>query len=113
MTYKTARLTLRFVYASLQLGGACAQHDAATSDASAPQAEADASADEVEPARDATLSPADAALASDAATEATTRPCLQLEAGLPDDLFCTGLYVGRDPAQIAADALPYVPGAVL
>jgi hypothetical protein len=29
---------------------------------------------------------------------------------LPDDVFCTGLYQGRDSTKYAPDALPYTPG---
>ena len=33
--------------------------------------------------------------------------------GLPDDVFCTGLYLNRDASQIADDVMPYTPGVTL
>lgn len=36
--------------------------------------------------------------------------CLEPDAGLPSDVFCTGLYVGQDPTQHASSAMPYTPG---
>ncbi len=38
-------------------------------------------------------------------------PCDIPATGLPDDLFCTGLYAHRDRATIASDVMPYTPGA--
>ncbi|MEY4515073.1 MAG: hypothetical protein RLZZ450_7195 [Pseudomonadota bacterium] len=37
-------------------------------------------------------------------------PCVEPEAGLPSDVFCTGLYKGRDPKTHADEAKPYTPG---
>lgn len=39
--------------------------------------------------------------------------CVNLPPGLPADVYCTGLYLHRDPARIAPDALPYTPGVTL
>lgn len=33
--------------------------------------------------------------------------------GLPDDVFCTGLYKDRDPTKFADDVMPYTPGVTL
>ena len=40
-------------------------------------------------------------------------PCVQPDTGLPDDMFCTGLYRGRAATQYAADVQPYTPGVTL
>jgi hypothetical protein len=38
-------------------------------------------------------------------------PCLDpADGGLPDDVFCIGLYKGRDSTKYSADAVPYTPG---
>jgi hypothetical protein len=37
-------------------------------------------------------------------------PCVEPEAGLPSDVFCTGLYKGRDPKLHVNEARPYAPG---
>ena len=47
------------------------------------------------------------------ATDADGIACEIPAQGLPDDVFCTGLYENRDPGQIAADVMPYKPGVVL
>lgn len=39
--------------------------------------------------------------------------CVIPDQGLPDDVFCTGLYRSRDPSQIADDVMPYKPGVTL
>lgn len=39
--------------------------------------------------------------------------CVFPDSGLPDDVFCTGLYVGRDASQYADDVMPYKPGVTL
>ena len=39
--------------------------------------------------------------------------CVVPDTGLPTDVFCTGLYLNQDPAQIATDAMPYTPGVIL
>jgi len=36
--------------------------------------------------------------------------CVEPEAGLPSDVFCTGLYKGRDPKQHQDLAMAYTPG---
>ncbi|MEY4509743.1 MAG: hypothetical protein RLZZ450_1865, partial [Pseudomonadota bacterium] len=41
---------------------------------------------------------------------AATPDCVEPEAGLPSDVFCTGLYKGRDSTQHADDAMAYTPG---
>ena len=45
------------------------------------------------------------------AEDAGAEPCDEPEAGLPEDVFCTGLYEGRDSSKIASTAPPYTPGA--
>lgn len=40
-------------------------------------------------------------------------PCDEPDAGLPDDVFCTGLYLHRDPTRYQASAAPYTPGVTL
>ena len=39
--------------------------------------------------------------------------CVIPDQGLPDDVFCTGLYVNRDATQISADVMAYTPGVTL
>ena len=39
--------------------------------------------------------------------------CGEQDTGLPADVFCTGLYQGRDPTKYRADVTPYTPGVVL
>ena len=39
--------------------------------------------------------------------------CVQPDTGLPTDVFCTGLYEGRDPTKHAPGVLAYTPGARL
>jgi len=39
--------------------------------------------------------------------------CVYPDAGLPDDVFCTGLYLQRDPTRYSADVMPYTPGVTL
>ena len=39
--------------------------------------------------------------------------CVEPDAGLPDDVVCTGLHVNQDPNAYRADVLPYTPGVVL
>lgn len=39
--------------------------------------------------------------------------CTEATAGVPADLSCTGLFLEGDPAKIAPNARPYVPGVVL
>lgn len=40
-------------------------------------------------------------------------PCVEPDAGLPSDVFCIGLYAGRDATQYQPDAVPYKPGLTL
>jgi hypothetical protein len=62
-----------------------------------------------EPARDA----AAPATALDAGSDAAVPGCELPADGLPSDVFCTGLYVDRDPTRHASDARPYTPGVTL
>ncbi len=39
--------------------------------------------------------------------------CVLPDQGLPDDVFCTGLYMGRDATRHADDVMPYTPGVTL
>ena len=39
--------------------------------------------------------------------------CVTPDTGLPTDVFCTGLYVNRDPAQVVSRVMPYTPGVTL
>lgn len=39
--------------------------------------------------------------------------CEVPEQGLPDDVFCTGLYVAHDVTRYADDVMPYTPGVTL
>lgn len=39
--------------------------------------------------------------------------CSMPSAGLPADVFCTGLYLNRDPSKTSPDVMPYTPGVVL
>jgi hypothetical protein len=50
---------------------------------------------------------------ADAAEPMTYPPCIEPDAGLPSDVFCTGLYVEHDQHRHAAEALPYTPGVLL
>src|SRR5438552_2107607 len=36
--------------------------------------------------------------------------CVEPASGAPTDVFCTGLYLDRDPSRHAQDVLPYQPG---
>jgi hypothetical protein len=49
----------------------------------------------------------------DAGEEVPEPPCEELDSGLPTDVFCTGLYLKRDPTQHAPSAAPYTPGVTL
>jgi hypothetical protein len=40
-------------------------------------------------------------------------PCEEPEAGLPEDVFCTGLYLRHDAQKHAPSAIPYKPGVTL
>lgn len=48
-----------------------------------------------------------------AAATAQTAPCVEPASGLPDDVFCTGLYRDRSPLQFAPSVRPYTPGVTL
>jgi hypothetical protein len=48
----------------------------------------------------------------DADAEAGVESCTAPPDGLPDDLFCTGLYVNRDPSRLSPCVMPYTPGVV-
>src|SRR5262249_25255665 len=39
--------------------------------------------------------------------------CVEPATGLPDDLFCTGLYADRATKSLSARVMPYTPGVVL
>ena len=55
-----------------------------------------------------------AACASHESSPTATAPlCVEPAAGLPTDVFCTGLYTGSDPTKLAVDAMPYAPGVTL
>ena len=43
----------------------------------------------------------------------TLADCPVPPTGLPTDLYCTGLYAARAPAQLAAGVMPYTPGVTL
>lgn len=45
-----------------------------------------------------------------AADAAAALACPEPDAGLPSDVFCTGLYKGQDPTQHVSSAMPYTPG---
>lgn len=59
------------------------------------------------------IATAAACSSGDAPAPVATDPCVEPATGLPTDVFCTGLYVGRNPAIHAESALPYKPGATL
>lgn len=40
-------------------------------------------------------------------------PCVEPETGSWDDVFCTGLYLNRDPTKYEPSAMPYTPGVTL
>jgi hypothetical protein len=46
-------------------------------------------------------------------TGAEPPACIVPDQGLPDDVFCTGLYLDRDPTRIADEVMPYTPGVTL
>jgi hypothetical protein len=48
----------------------------------------------------------------DAGTDAE-HMCIEPQTGLPQDVFCTGLYLGRDPSRLSPGIAPYVPGVTL
>lgn len=56
---------------------------------------------------------ASAASAGATASPPTATPCVEPDMGLPDDVFCTGLYHNRDATSYEPDARPYTPGVVL
>jgi len=67
--------------------------------------------------QDASAKP-DAHVADAAALDATvdsgpTEGCDPSSTTLPQDVFCTGLYEGRDPTQHPASVQPYTPGVTL
>ena len=39
--------------------------------------------------------------------------CVEPDAGLPDDVFCTKLYANQDPTAYEPDVMPYTPGVAL
>lgn len=52
--------------------------------------------------------------AGNQSTDTDSAPMCEVpDQGLPDDVFCTGLYKQRDAQQIADDVMPYKPGVVL
>lgn len=58
----------------------------------------------------------DAGATTDTDTGSTTGDplaCEIPEQGLPDDVFCTGLYKDRDPQKHMDDVMPYTPGVTL
>src|SRR2546423_1675242 len=50
---------------------------------------------------------------SRSAPQMHTDTCVVPDTGLPDDVFCTGLYANRDSTQIAPGVMPYTPGVLL
>jgi hypothetical protein len=65
-----------------------------------------------DPTSDASLASTgmlDAGAAADGAVDAGP-PCVEPAQGLPADVFCTGLYKGRNATLHADDVLPYAPG---
>ena len=47
------------------------------------------------------------------ASAGTDGGCDEPATGLPVDVFCTGLYINRDPLQHAPEAMAYTPGVTL
>jgi hypothetical protein len=45
--------------------------------------------------------------------DASVAACPEPGTSAPADVFCIGLYEGRDPTRYAASALPYTPGVIL
>src|SRR5690242_6587581 len=56
--------------------------------------------------------PASVDAGQDATVEMPTPSC-DLDGGTPKDVFCIGLYAGRDPTRYATSARPYTPGVTL
>jgi len=52
----------------------------------------------------------DAGPAIDAGHDVSAPPCDDPGTTAPKDVFCIGLYAGRDPTRYAPTALPYTPG---
>lgn len=48
-----------------------------------------------------------------AAADAGTQDCVEPEAGLPDDVFCIGLYANHSSTTYNPEAEPYTPGVTL
>ena len=51
--------------------------------------------------------------ACDSPPQESYPPCVIPETGLPEDVFCTGLYANHDPEQFEGDVMPYLPGVTL
>jgi hypothetical protein len=43
----------------------------------------------------------------------TPAPCVEPDSGLPTDVYCTGLYAGRDATRYDPAVMPYTPGVTL
>jgi hypothetical protein len=55
----------------------------------------------------------DAGVRDDAGSDAAAPACEIPEQGLPSNVFCTGLYLDRDPKHYAPEVRPYTPGVTL
>lgn len=55
----------------------------------------------------------DAAGASELVASEPEPSCVEPESGLPSDVFCIGLYMGRDATHPRPDVMPYTPGVTL
>lgn len=89
---------------------------AAAADGGSPDAatRADAAAEDTtidSPAAVATADASDTAVDADGSSDAGTPGC-PTDGGVPDDLFCTGLYSDWATKTIAADAIAYTPALV-
>lgn len=108
---------LRVLLVGVSVCPGCASHDNATAIDAGSDAESELDADldagSIDDSNaDAEFASGDAALPTDAAPRDAAIPCEEPESGLPNDLFCTGLYVDRDASQTAANVMPYTPGVV-
>ncbi|MDB4988719.1 MAG: hypothetical protein JWN04_3897 [Myxococcaceae bacterium] len=83
----------------------CSTQDSSNAQVGAPPEGArDAGAMAIDAAQDA------GALAPMDATVDAGPPCVDPVTGLPEDVFCTGLYQGRNAGQRASEVMPYTPG---
>lgn len=51
--------------------------------------------------------------AGEPGASAMVEACVDPDAGLPDDVFCTGLYMDRSASRYNPDVKPYTPGVTL